>query len=187
MGRCAITSGRGDDLRDGYVRSGPPIAPIAQDRLPAIESWLKITRDSATVSDFGRMRWQCVEAPLGTSTGSGIMNLTRWRSIIERAPRLDRLDHDDRYRFLAWLILLMDDLDDAPIPRLAKWLYKMGVADPDRVKSHWADQLSGLTEVPQDFHPGRITMVRDLWEELKTVECEARDASRKSRFSDSPG
>ncbi len=204
--------GARNDVRDAFARLAP-IAPLPQDRITAINTWLAPTRrvarksavdesvsgdlaplaepsptsqasrvehDWSRVSDFGRTRWRCLEA-LAEFHCAGIMTLGRWRLLIDRAPPLDRLDPDDRYRFVAWLILLLDDLDDVPIPRLAKWLFQMGVADADRIKSRWAAELAGLEEVPEDFHPARITMVRSLWEELRSVARDARESARKSR------
>jgi hypothetical protein len=172
--------GARDDLRDGFARLAP-IAPIAQERASDLVAWLAPNRrDGSRLSDFGQTRWSCIEA-LTEFNRAGIMTLGRWRSLIDRAPRLDRLEPNDRYRFLAWLILLLDDLDDVPIPRLAKWLFTIGVTEADRVKRHWGDELAGIVEVPQDFHPARIKMVRDLWEELKSVNRDAKEATRKSR------
>ncbi len=82
----------------------------------------------------------------------------RWNSLLERrtALRLELLDLDDRYRFLAWLIKLTNELDNVFIPKLASWLSKVGVTDADRIKSRWAEERVGLVEMSSDLNPTRL-------------------------------
>ena len=155
------------------------------DPKPAARPRTTAGRDWSRLSAFGKVRWECLAA-LAEFAGAGF-SPQRWRVLLDRAPALDRLEPDDRYRFLAWLIFLIEESDYVPVERLAKWLFTMGTTDADRIKKHWKGELEGLTEVPNDFQAERITMLSALGDEIKALEREAKDPARKPKGSDSRG
>ena len=132
------------------------LVPLNRPRAQPLETG---ERDWSRVSELGRVRWHCLEA-LSDFDRTGIAAMGRWNSLLERrtALRLELLDLDDRYRFLAWLIKLTNELDNVFIPKLASWLSKVGVTDADRIKSRWAEERVGLVVMSSDLNPARSKM-----------------------------
>jgi hypothetical protein len=138
--------------------------------------------DWQCVSDLGRTRWHCLQA-LSEFDRVGAIILGRWGSLMDREPRLDLIESDDRYRFVAWLIALWGggELDKVPVERLATWLFKKGITDADRVKTRWPEELTGLKEVTRGMIDERKDLVKTLCAELKSVARDAKESARKSR------
>ncbi len=121
------------------------------------------------LSAHGKDRWSCLKA-LGEFNSKGIEAIGRWGRLLEKrlAESLSRLDAEDRYRFLAWLIHLSDEFDELSIPKLAKWLYRAGLTDVERYGS-WPDELAELTAVPGESALRKAPMIAELRDELKRV------------------
>jgi len=96
-----------------------------------------------------------------------------------------RLAEADRHRLLAWLVHLSDEFDDVPIPRLAMWLHRAGVADSDHL-ARWPEALAGLVEVPDASRRARAQLVDDLRTELLRVRNDERERRRIAGAADSP-
>lgn len=215
---AAAIPGAVADLRDRFVRSAA-IAPLDEGSLAAVEKWLfpikrqaaareasdlvpldadlavnsaPASRDSTGLSPAGRMRWRCLEALSQFVNAAGILSSARWATVIESndGPRLDQLDESDRYRFVAWLIMMTDDLelelDLVPIPALAEWLWKRKVRDAARIETNWAEELAEVAQVPHELKRGRVRFVTALCDRLARIDFLAREASRKPGTSGSP-
>ena len=70
-------------------------------------------------------------------------SVQRSRDVYDRIRLLpmNRLDEEDRYRFLAWLLLLTDLTDTSFADPLARWLVDHGTADDERLKD-WSRPIA---------------------------------------------
>src|SRR5262249_14004079 len=142
--------GASNDLRDRFARLSP-MAPIAEDALPVVRTWIRPARRSddhaadvnlplleddganatgPSLSRAGLARWRCLEA-LSTVHREGLGAESCWQSQAswKHDLPLGRLDAIDRYRFLAWFLVRVDEFEPHHVARLAKWLFECGVTD----------------------------------------------------------
>jgi hypothetical protein len=206
------------DLRDRFVRTAS-LAPIDENTLPVVEKWLfpvkrqavvveqdelmpldsdeptrsaSGVRDAAALSAAGLNRWRCLEALSQFVNAAGILSSARWATIIDPrdGPRLDQLDEDERYQFIAWLIMMTDDLELelelVPIPALAEWLWKRKIRDAARIETRWADELAEVARVPHELKRNRGRFTTALCDRLARIDFHAREAGRKPGPSGSP-
>jgi hypothetical protein len=214
---AAQVPGAVPDLRDRFIRAAT-IAPVEPLALASVEKWLfpirrglavvdpsddlapldadaarpVITRESNRLSAFGRLRWRCLEALSGFVNAGGILSSARWGHLIDaKEPlRLDVLHEGDRYRFVAWLIAMTDELEVelelVPIVQLAEWLWKMNVRDAARIESGWVLELEGLKEVSAAVQRERVRLLTAVCDRLALIDFRARDGGRKAGSSNSP-
>jgi hypothetical protein len=131
------------------------------------------------LSGFGEARWRCLEA-LSALHRAGLDGSARWPMAIGWEAvglPLDRLSSDDRHRFVAWVIHDLGPFEAAPVDRLARWLFKMGVRDADRIKG-WAEELSGAADVTDGRRIERAVLVNELGREVRALVREARERRR---------
>ena len=74
----------------------------------------------------------------------------------------------DTIRDAAFCIPRLEEHDSVKVGRLASWLVRMGMSDPDRL-SGWAEQLEPDQPVPDAIKLARVTLVSDLRAEWRTV------------------
>jgi hypothetical protein len=132
------------------------------------------------ISDQGRCRWRCVEA-LSAFHRPGLGADACWQ-VVEgwyHDLSLGALDDDDRYIFLAWLIPRLEGNDSLRIARLANWLVRSGLAEPDRLTG-WAEELARWSEASGALRAARTHLVSDLRAEWKTVLRESRERGRRA-------
>ena len=132
------------------------------------------------ISEQGRSRWRCVEA-LSAFHRPGLGADACWQ-VVEgwhHELPLHALDDDDRYTFLAWLIPRLEGNDSLRIARLANWLVRSGLAEPDRLTG-WAEELAQWSEASGALRSARTHLVSDLRAEWKTVLRESRERGRKA-------
>ncbi len=158
-----------DDLRDAYART-IPLAPLPVGGLARVRAWA----GSGGMSEGGLARWRCLEA-LTNFQQAGADASARWPVVFgwEADLPLGRLGPDDLHRFVAWVVLGLDEAEPYQLARLAKWLHRVGFEDPDRL-NRWADELDGAAEVDHSARLLKAGMVGDLRSELITLRNEAR-------------
>lgn len=161
-----------------------PVEAEEDPRSPAAASQPDDAR-LTVLSDLGEARWRCIEA-LSTFHRRGIGTDARWLMIEDwtrhRQVWLTAIETTERYQFLAWLIARLDASDSLKILKLANWLLRHGMTDPERV-NQWAEELEGLTEVPAALRLARAPMVAELRSEWRTLLREARERGAKTRES----
>jgi hypothetical protein len=143
---------------DGWIRgeskSFDPSVPISiEDEPPPWE-----------LSLFGKSRWLCLRALTDFSNGSAE---NRWSLIFdwEKKVPIRSLPLEERYQFLAWLILGLESAESDQLSRLAKWLHRSGIQDYKRL-TQWSEEIEHLVEIPGDLRLFRSKMVSDLRSEL---------------------
>ncbi len=158
-----------DDLRDAYART-VPLAPLPVGGLSKVRAWI----GQGWMSDPGLARWRCLEG-ITNFQHAGADASARWPVVVawEADLPLDQIDADDRHRFVAWVVAGLDEAEPFQVARLAKWLFRSGLEDPDRL-NRWADEPVGLAEVPHQTRLLRADLVGDLRAELITLRNEAR-------------
>ena len=177
-GHAGHPDGR-DDIRDRFARI-VPMAPLPEEQLMAVRGW--IGGNPAGLSAFGMGRWRCLDALSGfaresydaATRGPIVRGWNDDRGLTEALAALADLD---RHRFLARLILGLDDVEPPPVEPLAKWLQRAGVRDVERL-GRWAEELDGLAEVSDQDRIGRMRLVSELKKELATLLREARESPK---------
>jgi hypothetical protein len=191
------TPGAFDDLRDAFARLAP-LAPLPEQEFPAVQAWMRrpievqatsaqnrdlepdlvpiegevraASRGSASpLSPFGLARWRCLEA-LTSFYREGIEGQGCWQIVAgwtDGLP-LDQLEANERRLFLSWLIPRLEEPDGVEIARLASWLVRSGMTDPDRLRD-WAECLEPYTTVAPELKLGRAALVGDLRAEWRTL------------------
>jgi hypothetical protein len=136
--------------------------------------------DASPLSPRGQARWRCIEA-LSAFSRSGLDTGGRWQMVAGWGSSLPlgQLDATDRYRFTAWLIRRLDEAEPAQVIPLARWLFDRGVSDTDRL-NRWADELDGLTDVPNDLRIVRMALVGELRAELQSLSRKTGSAGASS-------
>lgn len=186
----------------GWIRRPPPprdhsgrvflptsastdLLPIDND--PAPLNIRKIAFESPLpLSEFGLLRWKCIEA-LSTFYRPGLAGDACWQ-VVEgwyQSLPLVSLETDEKYLFLARLIPKLDPPDPFRIARLASWLVRSHLSEPDRL-THWAETLTPSTDIPTTLRLSRAPLVADLRSEWKTLLREARERPIKTNVHDSP-
>jgi hypothetical protein len=153
-----------DDLRDGYART-VPLVPLGEGRMFQVRGWVEGS-SKKPLSRPGLDRWRSLEA-LTNFWNAGTEPQVRWPIVQtwESILPLGALGPDDRHRFVAWLIFGLEEAESYQIARLASWLKKSGVKDPNRV-ARWAEELEGLAEVPGLVKLNRSGLAGELRSEL---------------------
>jgi hypothetical protein len=150
-------------------------------------------KDIGRLSAFARVRWRCVQALSEFVNAAGILSSARWSTLIAArdVPRIDQLDDRERYRFVAWLIKMTDELEVdlglVPTAELAEWLWRLNVTDASRIEAGWARELEGLAEVPPELRQERKQYVSALCDRLALLRFRAGEAGRKASSTDSHG
>ncbi len=132
-------------------------------------------------SSPGLARWCCLHALTSLSGGS----VERSRDVYDRIRLLplDRLDIEDRYRFLAWVLMRTDLTETSFADPLARWLVDQGAADDDRLKN-WSTPIS--ERVGQDAvvqRPGLLEFISLLRQEVRRTKQERREKPHGSSRS----
>jgi hypothetical protein len=138
------------------------------------------TTGHAALSEFGQARWRCIEA-LSAFHRTGLGSEACWQLIEGWSQSLPiaQLVETERYVFLDWLIPRLGEHDDLKVARLASWLVRAGLTDPDQVV-RWPDELGAWAEIPDSLRQARAALVSALRSEWKTVLREARERTRKT-------
>jgi hypothetical protein len=124
-------------------------------------------------SPLGLARWCCLHV-LSSLSPDGP---ERARDVFVRVRPLplDQLDLDDRYRFLAWLLVRTDLTDSAFAETLALWLVGLGLVDDDRLRD-WSgpitDQIGPEVSVRR---PGLLEFVHVLRQEVRRAKQEPQE------------
>jgi hypothetical protein len=148
------------------------LIPLAEDDLP----WArKVGSGVSPLSDLGRARWRCLEA-LATLHRAGLDEPARWQTVVAWRPGLPLgdLELGDRYRFLAWIIASLSELEYHQVARLANWLVELGLNDTDRI-ARWAEELSDAGDDRARSSGERRAWVADLRAEVRTLIRERKD------------
>ncbi len=157
-----------DDLRDAFARLSP-LRPLDENALTSVRSWMS---GAGGLSEFGRQRWACLDA-LSAFHRSGLDAEACWQ-VVEgwtRGLSLEVLTMDERYVFLAWVIR-RTELAESQIARLASWLTRQHLNDPDRGASGRRNSGRFL-----DVEPELISRRQRFVSDLRGVEkCGARRA-----------
>jgi hypothetical protein len=192
------TPGARDDIRDAFALLAPmaPLsehalailqswmrrassvteAPAQRDDpdlelVPIEDEPRPVTKMSSTspLSAFGQSRWRCLEALTGLYR-AGIDGPGCWRIVSgwTTSPLLDSLDTDEKQTFLAWLIPRLEEPDGVEIPRLASWLVRSGMSEPE-VLTDWADRLEPAMSIAPAMRLSRAALVGELKAEWKTL------------------
>jgi|GEM_PF-4655545 len=194
------------DIRDRFARLSP-MRPLDPSNLSLVQVWLRPAQTNPPTDDpdqplpmedpgpafngndpelparflsrRGEARWRCIEL-LTAMRRPATTDQARWQMLVafEKEPWFGEIHQDDRYRFLAWVILSVGEYDSIQLARLASWIYKGGVDDPERV-ADWVQTLAETYVVTPDEQSDRAAMVRDLREELGKVARDARAAEKK--------
>ncbi|WP_237722433.1 hypothetical protein [Singulisphaera acidiphila] len=201
-----------NDLRDAFATRSP-MAPLPEAGLTAVQNWMRPNRqadsrpndewmllpefpepaaprgagESPFLSRQGTARWRCLEA-LSALYRTGIGSASCWQSQAgwKHVLPLGELETSDRYRFVAWFLLRVDEFEPFLIARFAKWIFESGLSDADRL-SRWAEELQEMEPVTNAIKLARAPLVSDLRTELRNVIRDAREsAGRKSQSPDSP-
>jgi hypothetical protein len=183
-----------NDMREGFVRLVPmaplPIGNSQKALIPAslhkerdcvsqLDGWIRGESKSfdpsvpISIEDepppwelslFGKSRWLCLRALTDFSNGSAE---NRWSLIFdwEKKVPIRSLPLEERYQFLAWLILGLESAESDQLSRLAKWLHRSGIQDYKRL-TQWSEEIEHLVEIPGDLRLFRSKMVSDLRSEL---------------------
>ena len=171
--RAAVAEGDGELVSIEDEPGARVSAPVAR---PA--------RTASPLSEFARARWRCLEAlsalhrPGLDSDGCCQMVVT-WTSDLT----LDPLPKEERYLFLAWTIARLSGPAAGTIERLAYWLVRQGMIEPERVTG-WADMIGPGASVADAIRLARAALVNDLRAEWRTVVHESRDRPRKTAGPD---
>ncbi|MEA2632677.1 MAG: hypothetical protein QOE66_2896, partial [Chloroflexota bacterium] len=205
----AKVAGAPDDLRERFARL-VPMAPFEVGTLPGFRGWLLPSKPGARraepddfaaldpdgppgphrgpLSPFGLFRWRCLEALTIFSHPDETLD-SRWERLKTwtRELPLGRLEPVDRYRFLGWLIVGFPRLDPDRIARLASWLFKSGINDPEcRWLNRWYEDLKDLGPLDGALRGERAPLVGELRNELRNVIRDAAERARKTGTSGSP-
>jgi hypothetical protein len=177
----ARPTARRDDLDpDDLAPLDPDGPPAARDR--------RIEPDDAPLSAQGRCRWQCLEALTIFAHPDETLE-ARWQRLkawTKELP-LGRLEPIDRHRVLGWVIVGFPGLDRDRIARLASWLFKNGVNDPDGPwMDHWFDDLASIGPIDGALRLERAPLIGELRGELRNVIRDAAERTRKTGISGSP-
>lgn len=180
--------GANNDLRDAFARRAP-LVPIDEDALAPLRAWIGAPgdRDQAdSLSESARSRWLCLDA-LSSFHRPGLDAEACWQ-VVEgwtRGLSLSVLSLNDRYLFLAWLIPRLEGDDSVRVARLASWLVRGGLSDPDRIAG-WAGELARFVDVDPGSIGRRERLVSALRGEWKAVLRDARARPGKTAKPDSP-
>ncbi len=162
-----------------------PVLPNEQPGL--VPEDLDDSRSSASPPDFshfsalGLARWCALHGLTALADGS----LQRSRDVYERIRLLpmNRLDTEDRYRFLAWLLLLTDLTDTSFADPLARWLVEHGAADDERLKD-WSSPIAHrIARETSLQRPGLLEFIHALGAEVRRLKQERREKPRGSSRS----
>lgn len=205
--------GVNSDLREAFATLSP-MAPLPAEELSYVQLWMRPNPGHADPWAIGELvpmlellepvtprtggevpvltrqasaRWRCLEA-LSTLYRAGIDSASCWQSLAAwtHTLPLGELETSDRYRFVSWFLLRVEEFEPFQIARLAKWLFECGLSDVHRL-TRWAEELDEIEVVPHGIKLARAPFVGDLRMELKNVIRDAREsAGRKSRSPDSP-
>jgi hypothetical protein len=204
--------GTADDVREAFAREAP-MSPLAEEKLHAIRTWMRRpdpsklptfeldgllepladevddptnhARNPLHLSPFALARWRCLEA-ISAFNRSGLDDRARWeaiRSWIDDRLPMDQLDDDDRHRFLATIILRIEQFDETWIERLARWVVQCGIWDVNRVKD-WPGDVAG--SVSNHVLLSRYELSHQLRSEMRTRLNERRERRATVRQSESP-
>jgi hypothetical protein len=208
--------GAPDDLRERFARL-VPMDPCEAGTLSRVRGWLLPTKACArpadpadyapldpegpaearqeqapsppgSLSPQGLIRWRFLEA-LTIFSHPDETPEARWQrlKVWTRELPLGLLEPADRYRFLGWLILGFERLDQDRIARLASWLYRSGLDDPECLwLNRWYDDLEGLGPSQGALRLERAPLVSELRNELRNVIRDAAERGRKTGTSGSP-
>lgn len=204
--------GARDDLREAFARLAP-MAPIEADALPLVQRWLRpapglparsvddqliavedapgaATSESSeantVLSPEAHARWRCLEA-LASIYRPGLDPEVCWQRVDDWRKNLPlaSVELADRYRFIAWFILQARVSNELGIEKLAAWVYRCGVKEPDRILA-WTDELREIAEIEPDHRHSRKPMVQRLWKALGAVVRDEQQRPRKTVPADSP-
>ncbi|HEU5116071.1 MAG TPA: hypothetical protein VFT74_05280, partial [Isosphaeraceae bacterium] len=156
--------------------SEPPLPDTEPGLVPEDEIGSRSSESPPSFSHFsalGLARW-CVLHGL-TSLADG--SVPRSRDVYDRIRLLpmNRLDEEDRYRFLAWLLMLTDLTDTGFADPLARWLVDHGTADGERLKD-WSSPISSrITRAASLQRPGLLEFIHALGVEVRRLKQERRE------------
>jgi len=152
--------GRGQVVSRLQVDPDAELIPL--DDVPGVESQVPYARPAAPeppISEPARARWRCLEA-LSTFYRPGLDSVARWQTIQgwTRDLPLAAIPEDDRYAFLSILTPKLEAAEGSNVARLANWLVRCGMNDPERLTDRVGAKIVG-----------------DLQKEWRTVLREARE------------
>jgi hypothetical protein len=160
-------------------------APLDPDGPPAGRD-PRVDAPDAPISAFGRIRWRFLEALTIFSHPDETPD-ARWQRLkawTKELP-LGQLEPADRHRFVGWVIVGFPRLDPDRIARLASWLFKSGINDPECAwMNRWYDDLAAIGPVDGALRLERAPLVNELRIELRNV---IRDAAERGRKTGNPG
>ncbi len=138
---------------------------LADDDLVALDEDVAVAAPVAQapmLSEFARSRWRCLEA-LTRFSRSGLGSDGCWQVLdgITRELALDAIAEDERYAFLAWLILRLEGAEARQLATLARWLVQSGMTDADRL-AFWAEEIGERREVSVALKLARTQIISDL-------------------------
>ena len=148
---------------------GPDLIPLeGGDAEPAPGRPRHVDPDLSHLSPEGHSRWRCLDG-LTSLSRPGLDDAGRWSVLqgwIDARLPIDRLEAEDRRRFVARTVALTEALDPRELDKLARWLVRNGVDEPDRL-ADWADDLGEA--VSDALRIGRMALVGDLRTALKAA------------------
>ena len=168
--------GAQNDLREAFARLAP-LVPINEDALAHVRSWIGMKRSqgaAGALSEGARLRWLCLDA-LSSFHRPGLDSDACWQ-LVEgwaRGLSLSVLSGDERHLFLAWLIPRLEGDDAVRVARLASWLVREGLTEPDRVTG-WACELARFVDVGLGMIGRRERLTSALRVEWKAALRDAR-------------
>lgn len=148
----------------------PILVPVEGDE-PSIPT--PTPRTFQHFSPLGLARWCCLHA-LSSLSPHG---LERIRAVSDRVRTLPirRLDLDDRYRFLAWLLMTTDLTETAFAEILAPWLVSLGLEDDDRLKDWSAPVAEEIGPDAPLRRPGLLEFVHTMRREIRKIRRERQE------------
>ncbi|WP_152052180.1 GAP1-M domain-containing protein [Tautonia marina] len=147
----------------------PPLLPEPDPDDPLVSP----SELSLGLSELATIRWQCVVALTefhweGKTSDARWKDLMRWRNAdpSSTAPPVSRLNLDDRYAFVAWVVMALDPPvdNDYALESLARWMTReLGMRSRGRIVE-CLDQIAahGIV-VPAD----RVRLAQDLAHQIR--------------------
>ncbi len=165
--------------RDAVIEDDAELVPLDEASGSAVRAPVaRPARGASPLSAFAHARWRCLEALTvlhrpGLDAESCRQTVMTWTTDLA----LDSLSTNEQYLFLAWTIPRLAGLEAVGIGRLAYWLVRQGMVEPERVTG-WAEMIGPAASVSDAIRLARVPLVTELRAEWRTVANEARERPR---------
>jgi hypothetical protein len=176
-----------NDIRDAFARR-IPLAPLDENALSSVQNWMDQPRGSESppkgarpwISTPGLARWTCIDHLTKDIFRDGLTDQTRRFSILEwvkgKLP-LSGISEDDGYQLVAWVVFQLDDPSALDFDRVAYWLVKSGLTEPERITA-WAEELRDMIDVPDSLIRDRQDLAAKLRREMTLVLQDERERAK---------